>query len=121
MGCNSVIIGDEVKDNNVVEVLTLLKQAPELFPESSELNEKRQIINFLFRNLILTNEKLGYKLKNPFAKMDFSKHCSDWLRQMETLRTDSIPYDEVKFENVKVLIDNYSASPILTQMVESNR
>ena len=53
--------------------------------------------------------------------MDFSEHCSDWLRQMETLRTDSIPYDEVKFENVKVLIDNYSASPILTQMVESNR
>lgn len=40
---------------------------------------------------------------------------------METLRTDSIPYDEVKFENVKVLIDNYSTSPILTQMVEDNR
>ena len=44
-----------------------------------------------------------------------------WLRQMETLRTDSIPYDEVKFENVKVLIDNYSTSPILAQMVEDNR
>ena len=44
-----------------------------------------------------------------------------WVRQMETLRTDSIPYDEVKFENVKVLIDNYSTSPILAQMVEDNR
>ena len=47
--------------------------------DSSELNEKRQIINFLFRNLTLTNGKLGYELKNPFAKMDFSKHCSNWL------------------------------------------
>ena len=70
--------------NNAVEVLTLLKQAPELFSESSELDEKRQIINFLFRNLTLTNGKLGYELKNPFAKMDFSEHCSDWLPGLDS-------------------------------------
>ena len=71
--------------------------------------------------MALTNGKLGYELKNPFAKMDFSEHCSNWLRQMETLRTSSIPYDEIKFENVKLLVDNYSISPILAQMVENNR
>ena len=62
----------------------LFDYAPELFSKSSELDEKRQIINFLFRNLTLTNGKLGYELKNPFAKMDFSEHCSggspDWTR-----------------------------------------
>ena len=61
-----------------------VKQAPELFSESSELNEKRQIINFLFRNLTLTNGKLGYESKNPFTKMDFSEHCSDWLPGLDS-------------------------------------
>ena len=52
--------------------------------DSSELNEKRQIINFLFRNLALTNGKLGYELKNPFDKMDFAEHCSDWLPGLDS-------------------------------------
>ena len=34
--------------------------------------------------MTLTNEKLGYKLKNPFAKMDFSEHCSDWLPGLDS-------------------------------------
>ena len=61
-----------------------VKPAPELFSESSELDEKRQIINFLFRNLTLTNGKLGYELKNPFDKMDFSEHCSNWLPGLDS-------------------------------------
>lgn len=63
--------------------------------DSSELNEKRQIINFLFRNLTLTNRKLGYELKNPFTKMDFSKHCSNWLPDMTDFRMACHKYDQV--------------------------
>ena len=39
------------------------------------------------------NGKLRYELKNPFDKMDFSKHCSDWLPQLDEFANSVTSYD----------------------------
>ncbi|MEI7498043.1 MAG: recombinase family protein [Candidatus Falkowbacteria bacterium] len=46
-------------------VLSLAQRATEIF-ESSEPEEKRQLLNFLFQNLKLDGKNLQYKLKAPF-------------------------------------------------------
>jgi DNA invertase Pin-like site-specific DNA recombinase len=46
-------------------VLSLAQKAEEIF-ESSEPEEKRQLLNFLFQNLQLDGKNLIYKLKTPF-------------------------------------------------------
>ena len=46
-------------------VLSLAQRAEEIF-ESSEPEEKRQFLNFLFQNLFLDVKNLQYKLKAPF-------------------------------------------------------
>lgn len=46
-------------------VLSLAQRAEEIF-ESSEPEEKRQLLNFLFKNLKLDGKELLYKLKTPF-------------------------------------------------------
>ena len=38
---------------------------------------------------------IGYELKNPFAKMDFSEHCSDWLPDLTDFRMACYKYDQV--------------------------
>ena len=50
------------------KVLSLAKRAEELF-ESSEVEEKRQLVNFLFLNLQMDGKKLLYKLKAPFDEV----------------------------------------------------
>ena len=49
-------------------VLSLAQRAEEIF-ESSEPEEKRQFLNFLFQNLKLDGKKLQYKLKASFEGM----------------------------------------------------
>lgn len=47
------------------KVLSLAKRAYEIF-ESSEVEEKRQLVNFLFQNCQLNGKNLLFKLKRPF-------------------------------------------------------
>jgi site-specific DNA recombinase len=58
-----------VKDTNAHvtanTVLSLASRARELF-ESSEVEEKRQLLNFVFQNLELKDEKLSRILRQPF-------------------------------------------------------
>ena len=49
-------------------VLNLAKRAYEVF-QSSEVNEKRQLLNFLLQNLELEGKKLLFKLKTPLDTM----------------------------------------------------
>lgn len=59
-------------------VLNLAQRALEIF-ESSEPQEKRQLLNFVFQNLELRQKNLEYKLKTPYDTVLLANNCSDWL------------------------------------------
>jgi hypothetical protein len=46
-------------------VLSLARRSREIF-ESSEVDEKRQLLNFVFQNLELKDKKLSVTLREPF-------------------------------------------------------
>ena len=59
--------------------LNLAKRAYEIF-ESSEILEKRQLLNFLLQNLKLRGKKLLFELKTPFDTVLQANKCSNLLR-----------------------------------------
>lgn len=56
-------------------ILSLAQRAKQIF-ESSEIDEKRYLLNFLLQNLELRNKKLEYKLKTPFETVLLAKTTS---------------------------------------------
>lgn len=52
----------------VKTVLDLAKRAKEIY-ESSKVDEKRQILNFLFSNLEMRDKKAIITLREPFDKL----------------------------------------------------
>ena len=57
-------------------VFSLANRALEIF-ESSEVNEKRQLLNFLLQNCRLSGKNLSFELKAPFdAMLEYSHHPS---------------------------------------------
>lgn len=66
------------------KILSIAQRAGEIF-ESSEIDEKRQIINFIFQNLEMEGKTLDYELKTPFKtiflynkKTPSEKKASSW-------------------------------------------
>lgn len=59
-------------------ILNLAQRAKEIF-ESSEPQEKRQLLNFLLQNLELKDKNLQYKLKTPFDTVLSTSKCSNLL------------------------------------------
>lgn len=66
-------------------VLNLAKRAREIF-ESSEPQEKRQLLNFLLQNLELKGKKLQYTTKAPFDTILLVNGCSDLLGFVDEVR-----------------------------------
>lgn len=66
-------------------VLNLAQRALEIF-ESSEPQEKRQLLNFVFQNLELRQKNLEYKLKTPYDTVLLANNCSDLLSLMDSIR-----------------------------------
>jgi len=60
-------------------VLKLAQKAYEIF-QSSEISEKRQLLNFLLQNLQLKGKKLMFTLKTPFDTVLEASRCSTLLR-----------------------------------------
>ena len=60
-------------------VLKLAQKAYEIF-QSSEVEEKRQLLNFLLQNLTLQGKKLLFEMKKPFDTVLQANKCSDLLR-----------------------------------------
>ena len=58
-------------------VLILAQKAKEIFM-SSNLDEKQQLLNFIFSNFTLNDEKLDVELKEPFNNMVFSEDQHIW-------------------------------------------
>ena len=67
-------------------VLNLAKKAREIF-DSSEPEEKRQLLNFLLQNLELKDKNLKYKLKTPFDTVLLANNCSKLLGVADDVRT----------------------------------
>jgi hypothetical protein len=60
-----VIVADESYSITLITLLNICSRAPELF-ESSKVEQKRQLINFLLSNLKLRGKKLEFEIKKPF-------------------------------------------------------
>ena len=60
-------------------VLNLAQKAEQIF-ESSEVREKRQLLNFLLQNIKLQGKKLLFELKTPFDTVLQANKCSTLLR-----------------------------------------
>ncbi len=59
------IVADESAHVTANTVLSLASRARDIF-ESSEVDEKRQLLNFVFQNLELKEKKLSITLREPF-------------------------------------------------------
>ncbi len=68
------------------KILSLCRRAYDIF-ESSEIEEKRKLVNFLFRNLKLDGKKLQYKLKAPFDSVLSANLHHDWQSLSEAFVT----------------------------------
>jgi len=69
-----------------ISLLNICSRAPELF-ESSKVEQKRQLINFLLSNLKLRGKKLEFELKKPFDVLVNLDYCSNWLARVAKFRT----------------------------------
>lgn len=65
------------------DILDLASRAYELYL-GSELDEKREILNLLFQDLYLKDEKLVYKLNKPFDSILVCNDQHDWLREKDS-------------------------------------
>jgi hypothetical protein len=64
-------------------VLDLAKRAKELFM-SSKLEEKQQLLNFVFSNLKLDGKRLAVILKEPFSTIPAVSHQQEDLRVLDS-------------------------------------
>lgn len=63
----------------ITNLLDISTRAFELY-ESSKLEQKRQLLNFMFSNLKLDGKKLVFNLKKPFDVLVGLTKTQDWLR-----------------------------------------
>ena len=77
---------DEQFGTTLTSLISLASKAYDIF-ESSKIEQKRQLINFMFSNLRMNGAKLLFDLKQPFNLMvDLNSH-HEWLgRQDSNLR-----------------------------------
>lgn len=61
-------------------VLNLAKRAYEIF-QKAKIEEKRQLLNFVFQNFQLKGKKLEFTLRKPFDVILQAKKCSTVLRR----------------------------------------
>jgi len=73
-------IADESYYLAVNQVLSLSQRASEIF-ESSEPNEKRQLLNYLLQNCRLKERSLLFELKKPFDALVKYNKCPEMLRR----------------------------------------
>ncbi len=70
--------GDDSFRTTVESLLSVASQAYEIF-ESSKIEQKRQLIGFVFSNLQLKGEKLVFSLRKPFDLMAKAQSHQEWL------------------------------------------
>lgn len=64
----------------VSTILNLTKRLKDIF-ESSELKEKRAILNYLLQNPTVSSKKLDFTLRKPYNLLLELSGCPNWLRR----------------------------------------
>ena len=77
---------DENYHITAATLFSLANRALEIF-ESSEVNEKRQLLNFLLQNCRLSGKNIAFELRSPFGMMLEYAHHPSLLRAMKEVRT----------------------------------
>ncbi len=77
---------DEKFSITVQYLLNLSSRAYEIF-QSSKVEQKRQLINFVLSNLLLEGDKLHYELHKPFDAIVKCSERSDWYPLLNVIRT----------------------------------
>lgn len=82
-------------DNNVSQwfsdvsaIMTLVKNAPLLFTQSSKIDLKRRLLNLIFSNFELDGQQLRYKYKKPFDTMAFCANCPMWSGLLDAFQEE---------------------------------
>jgi hypothetical protein len=70
----------------VATVLGLSRRIRKIF-ESSEIEEKRQILNYLLQNPTVKGKKLDFTMRKPYNLVLELASCPDWLRGLQLVRT----------------------------------
>lgn len=86
----------------VNKVLSLAQRAYEIF-ESSEIEEKRQLLNFVLQNFKLKERKLMFKTKTPSDTVSVANKCSNWGLIVDAFRTvewGNIKDDMMEFNKI---------------------
>jgi hypothetical protein len=68
-------------------LITLASHAYDLF-ESSTIDEKRQLLGYVFSNLELEGATLRFSLRKPFNLFADLATCQEWLPLVSILRTE---------------------------------
>ncbi len=74
---------DETFSNTVTSLLDLASQAYDHFL-SSEIEEKRHLMGFVFSNLKIKANKLEYSMRKPFDKVVKMQNRPEWLRDLDS-------------------------------------
>jgi len=72
-------------ENQVITVFELANHSHDLF-KSSEIDDKRKIVNLLFPNLFLDGQKLVFTLQKPFDKLIEMTSLPSWLPSFNIFR-----------------------------------
>lgn len=79
--------GDDNFKDTLINLVELASKAHELF-QSSTVEQKRRLVNFMFANLSLKGATLCYDLKKPFDQFIKCTNEGEWRRLVYDLRTN---------------------------------
>ncbi len=79
--------GEEDYRTTLETLISVASRAAELFGRS-KIDQKRELINFVFSNLKLRGKKLEYSLRSPFDLMVNREGYAGWLAFLDTVRTE---------------------------------
>ena len=68
-------------------MISIASRAADIF-ERSNIEQKRQLIAFVFSNLHLRGKKLEFALRSPFDLMVNRPDYASWLAFLDTVRTE---------------------------------
>jgi len=68
---------DDKFSKKLIGLINISSQAYETF-KGSTVNEKRELLNFIFANLELKGRKLCYTLAFPFSEFEKINNCTTW-------------------------------------------
>lgn len=93
-------------------VLGLAQNAREWF-ESSNLDQKQQLLRFVFSNFSLDGQTLHLQLREPFSSMSKIEDQPIWLNTLATLRTFNWNSLQPNLKAFNICGDNRSANTVI--------